>query len=285
MSRAREAVRHHRWGGHGASVLGAALLALVTMLALAAPWLVPSRPWDTVGDPAAPPDARFPLGTNVLGQDLFSLLLYGARTSLMIGFLVAGLSTALSAAVGVTAGLWPRGRAAIMALVDLFLAIPSVPLVVLLAVFLGSGFWSLVVVLVLVGWAAFARIVQAQVQVTIRKDYVEAARALGARSGRVIRTSILPEVAPVLSTKFLLTVRWAVLMEATLGLLGLGDPGRVSWGLMLHQAFSYPLLFITDAWIWWAAPPALAIVATSLGLMAIGRDLDLWLNPASRLPS
>lgn len=284
MSLRRRTIRR-RWGVHASAVLGAVLLLWMAILALAAPSLVPYHPWDTVGGPAAPPGAHFRLGTNTLGQDLLSVLLYGARTSLMIGVLAAGLSTGLSAAVGVTAALWTRGRGAMTALIDLFLAIPSVPLVVLLAVFLGPGFWSLVAVLVLVGWAAFARIVQAQVQVTIRKDYVEAARALGARSGRVIRTSILPEIAPVLSTKFLLTMRWAVLMEATLGLLGLGDPSRVSWGLMLHQAFSYPLLFVTDAWMWWAAPPALAIVATSLGLMSIGRDLDLWLNPASRLPS
>lgn len=275
----------HRWTRHAAAASGVAALALVVTLALAAPLLAPYDPLKTVGDPAAPPGDHFRLGTNVLGQDLFSLLLYGARTSLLVGFLAAGLSTLLSAAAGVTAGLWSRGRGLVTALVDLFLAIPGVPLVVLLAVFLGPGFWPLVAALVGVGWAAFARIVHAQVAVTIRKDYVEAAWALGATPGRVIRTSILPEIAPILYTKFLLTVRWAVLMEATLGLLGLGDPGRVSWGLVLHQAFAYPLLFVTDAWLWWAGPPALGIVATSLGLMAIGQDLDLWLNPASRLPS
>jgi ABC-type dipeptide/oligopeptide/nickel transport system permease subunit len=131
----------------------------------------------------------------------------------------------------------------------------------------------------LLGWAAFARIVRAQVIVTLRRDYVEAARAVGAAPARLFRHCVLPEVAPILFTKFLLTVRWAVLLEATLGLLGLGDPGRVSWGLMLHQAFSYPLLFVTDAWVWWAGPPALAIVLVSLGLMAVGQDLDHWLNP------
>ncbi len=277
--------RRPRWTRHAAAALGTTALALVVALALAAPLLAPHDPLKTVGDPAAPPGDRFRLGTNVLGQDLLSLLLYGARTSLLVGFLAAGLSTALSAAAGVAAGLWSRGRGLVTALVDLFLAIPAVPLVVLLAVFLGPGFWPLVAALVAVGWAAFARIVHAQVAVTIRKDYVEAAWALGATPGRVIHTSILPEIAPILYTKFLLTVRWAVLMEATLGLLGLGDPGRVSWGLVLHQAFAYPLLFVTDAWLWWAGPPALAIVATSLGLMAIGQDLDLWLNPASRLPS
>jgi peptide/nickel transport system permease protein len=274
-----------RRAAHASAVLGTVLLTVVAVLALAAPYLAPYDPFRTVGNPAAPPGPRFLLGTNTLGQDLFSLVLYGARTSLLVGFLAAGLSTALSAFVGVTAGVWARGRSLSTAVVDLFLAIPSVPLVVLLVVFLGAGFWPLVATLVLVSWAAFARIVHAQVVVTMRKEYMEAGRALGATRARLIRTGILPEIAPILSTKFLLTVRWAVLMEATLGVLGLGDPGRVSWGLVLHQAFAYPLLFVTDAWLWWVGPPALAIVATSIGLMAIGQDLDLWLNPASRLPS
>jgi ABC-type dipeptide/oligopeptide/nickel transport system permease subunit len=173
----------------------------------------------------------------------------------------------------------------LLAIIDLFLAIPAVPILVLLIAFLGPGFWPLVVALGLLGWAAFARIVRAQVLVTLRKDYVEAARAIGAPGTRLFRRAVLPEIAPILFTKFLLTVRWAVLLEATLGLLGLGDPGRVSWGLMLHQAFSYPLLFVTDAWIWWAGPPAIAIVGVSLGLMAIGQDLDYWLNPHAAPPA
>jgi ABC-type dipeptide/oligopeptide/nickel transport system permease subunit len=270
---------------HAAAVAGGLLLAGIMGLALAAPSLAPYDPFRIVSTPAAPPGPGVLLGTNTVGQDLFSLVLYGARTSLLVGFLTAGLSTALSAFVGVLAGLWTRGRGLAAAVVDLFLAIPAVPLVVLLVIFLGAGLWPLVATLAAVSWAAFARVVHAQVEVTVRKEYIEAGRALGATPARLIRTGILPEIAPILSTKFLLTVRWAVLMEATLGVLGLGDPSRVSWGLVLHQAFTYPLLFVTNAWLWWAGPPALAIVATSLGLMAIGQDLDYWLNPALRLPS
>jgi ABC-type dipeptide/oligopeptide/nickel transport system permease subunit len=136
-----------------------------------------------------------------------------------------------------------------------------------------------VAVLALVGWAPFARIVRAQTLVALKRNHVEAARALGSPGLRLFRRGILPEIAPILFTKFLLTVRWAVLLEATLGLLGLGDPTRVTWGLMLHQAFAYPLLFVTDAWIWWAGPPAMAIALTSIGLAAVGQDLDTWLNP------
>jgi peptide/nickel transport system permease protein len=261
-----------------AAGVGAAVLALIVGVAALAPWLAPYDPLLPVADPASAPNPRFRLGTSTLGQDLLSQWLYGARTSLAIGFAVAACSTLLSAAVGVASGVWRHGGW-LLGLIDLFLAIPAVPILVLLVAFLGQAAWSLVAALALVGWAAFARIVRAQTIVALRRDHVEAARALGVSGLRLLRRSVWPEILPILFTKFLLTVRWAILLEATLGLLGLGDPTRVSWGLMLHQAFGYPLLFVTDAWIWWAGPPALAITATSLGLAAIGQDLDVWLNP------
>ncbi len=262
-----------------AAVAGAALLGILAAAAAMAHVLAPHDPMALVGAPTLPPGGGFLMGTNTLGQDLASQWLHGARTSLAVGFLAGALSTGLSAVLGVAAGGWRTGGGWVLGLIDVFLAVPAVPILVLLVAFLGPGFWSLVLALALVSWAAFARIVRAQVRVTLQKAYVEGARAIGAPGSRVLRSCVLPEIAPILFTKFLLTVRWAVLLEATLGLLGLGDPGRVSWGLMLHQALSYPLLLITDAWIWWAGPPAVAIVLTSLGLMAIGQDLDIWLNP------
>lgn len=264
-----------------AAIMGAMALTVVVVLALGAPRLATHRPWELAGDPAAPPRPGLPLGTNALGQDLLSHLLYGARTSLLIGVLVAAAATALSGLVGTAAGAWARGRGWLLAATDLFLALPGLPIAVLVAAFLGPGFWTLVIALTLVSWAGFARITSAQVAVTLRKAFVEAGRAAGASEGRILRTCVLPEVASLLFSRFLLTVRWAILMEATLALLGLADPARVSWGLALHQAFSHPLLFVTDAWRWWALPPALAVVVTSLGLAAVGHDLDLWLNPAA----
>lgn len=269
------------WRKYATATGGAALLVAVVALAMAAPLISHNPPDRTVGAPVMRPGPGLLLGTNVLGQDLYSHLLYGARTSLMMGFLVAASSTILAATVGTAAAMAPRGRELLLAVVDLFLAVPSVPLVVLLIVFLGPGLWSVAAALLVISWAAYARVVRAQVLSTASKEYVAAARALGASEARVVRTSILPEVAPILFTKFLLTLRWAVVMEAGLGLLGLADPRRVSWGLTLHQAFGYPLLFLTDAWLWWAAPPAVAIVLTTLGLMGVGRDIDVWLNPAS----
>jgi ABC-type dipeptide/oligopeptide/nickel transport system permease subunit len=268
-----------RWSLRAATFTGAGMLLAVLAAALLAPVLAPHSPLAIVAEPARLPGPAHRLGTNTLGQDLLSQWLYGARASLAIGFLAAALSTVLSATLGVASAAWRKGGGGLLALIDLFLAVPAVPMLVLFVVFLGPGFWPLVAVLALVGWAPFARIVRAQTLVALKRDHVEAARALGAPGPRLFRRGILPEIAPILFTKFLLTVRWAVLLEATLGLLGLGDPARVTWGLMLHQAFAYPLLFVTDAWIWWAVPPAIAIAFTSIGLAAVGQDLDIWLNP------
>lgn len=138
-----------------AAAAGVFLVGALVTLALLAPWIAPHDPQQIVGEPASHPSARFRLGTNALGQDLLSHLLYGARTSLLIGALTAAIATALSATMGVSAGLWGRGRELLLGIIDLFLAIPNVPIVVLMVVFLGPGFWSLITALVLVGWAGF----------------------------------------------------------------------------------------------------------------------------------
>lgn len=264
------------------ALIGAALLLLVAATATLTPLLLPMDPQRAVGDPLTRPTPGFWLGTNALGQDLFSQLIYGAQTSLVVGLSAAALSMILSALAGIAAGSLGKGRGVALTVIDVLLAVPSMPLAVLLIATLGPGFWSLIGILALLSWAPFARIVRMQVTATWGRDYVEAARALGASEARVLRSAIVPEIAPILLTKFLLTARWAILMEATLGLLGLADPSRVSWGLILHQALTYPLLFVTDAWAWWAAPPAIGIVATTLGLMAAGREVESRLNPSAR---
>jgi peptide/nickel transport system permease protein len=171
----------------------------------------------------------------------------------------------------------------VLALADFLLALPHLPVLVLLVALLGPGMWYLIAALAFLGWPAYARVVRAQALVVVQRDYVGAARTLGASGGRILRTCLLPEILPLLWTKFLLTVRWAILTEAALALMGLGDPANISWGTMLNNAFAYPLLFVGSAWLWWALPPALAIATVTLALSVIGRDFETWLNPAARV--
>jgi ABC-type dipeptide/oligopeptide/nickel transport system permease subunit len=258
-----------------------AVLLLLAGLAAGAGALAPHPPRATAGRPVEGPSAAHWLGTNDLGQDLLSQLLVGARFSVAVGTAAAALSTLLSGTVGVLAAAWPRAQAPLMALTDGVLAIPQLPALVLLLALRGPEPVSLAAGLALIGWPAYARVVRSQAGGVLRRGYVEAARAAGATGTRVLRTCVLPEVWPVLWTKFLLTLRWAILMEATLSLMGLGDPSTISWGSMLQAAFGYPLLFATSAWAWWALPPALAIATLTVALSAVGRDFEAWLNPWS----
>ncbi len=264
------------------ALIGSVLLGGIVLAALLAGVLAPHDPRTISGQPVSTPTARHPLGTNDLGQDLLSIWLHGARVSLEVGFLAAALSTALSGTAGVLSVIWRPARAPVLALTDALLVIPHLPVLILIVALLGPGLWHLIAALTLLGWPAYARVVRAQVLSTVQRDYVEAARALGASGGRILQTCLLPDILPLLWTKFLLTVRWAILMEATLALLGLGDPGKISWGTMLNSAFTYPLLFIGDTWLWWALPPALSIAGITLALAVIGQDFETWLNPAAR---
>lgn len=271
-----------RWRVPGGTLVGIAALLGVVLAALLAGTLAPHDPHAPSGTPIEAPSVQHRLGTNDLGQDLLSLWLHGARVSLTVGFLVAAFSTAASGMVGLLSVTWRAGRMPLLALTDGLLAIPHLPIIVLIVALLGPGIAHLIAALALLGWPAYARVIRAQGLVAAQRDYVDAARALGASGGRILRTCLLPDILPLLWTKFLLTVRWAILMEATLALLGLGDPGKISWGAMLNSAFTYPLLFIGDTWLWWALPPALSIAAITLALAIIGQDFETWLNPAAR---
>ncbi len=269
----------------GLGLIGGAVIGAMAMAALLAGVLAPFDPHTITDSPVRAPAAPHLLGTNDLGQDLFSLWLYGARVSLSVGLLAAGLSTGLAAAMGLASVLWRPLRTPVRALTDAMLVIPHLPVIVLIVALLGPGYRHVVAALAVLGWPAYARVVRVQVQTTVQREYVEAARAIGASSARILWRCLVPEIAGLLWTKFLLTVRWAIIMEATLALMGLGDPSGISWGMMLSSAFAYPLLFVGRAWLWWALPPALSIAIITMALAAVGQDFEMWLNPAARSPA
>lgn len=240
--------------------VGVALLALFAFIALFAPVLAPYNPRLPVARPLLLPDSAHLLGTNDLGQDVLSQLIAGTRASVIVAVTVATLSAALSWSIGLVAGYFAAAEGPLMALTDLVLALPSLPLYLLVVTLIGPSRRNLVLALSLLSWPAFARVVRSVVLQTRSAPYVEAARAMGATDLHLLRRHLLPTTLVVLPTKLILTVRFAVFAETTLAFLGLSTGGGVSWGTMVNDAFRDPLLFARPVWPWLALPPTLAIM-------------------------
>ena len=253
--------------------MAGAVLALVA-LAWIAPMFAPYDPRLSTGRPLLPPGRDHLLGTNDIGQDVLSEWLWGARSTLRIVLLVTVLSTGLSWTIGVAAGIWRGLEGPLMGLTDLLLALPSIPLYLLIVAAAGPSRRNVVLTLGLLSWPAFARIVRAQTMALRGQPYVEAARAMGAIPLRIATVHVLPGTLSLLPTKVILTFRYAIFAEATLAFLGLGDSTEKSWGTMLSWAFNYPLLFIGRAWLWWALPPAIAIILVVLAATWLASFFD-----------
>ena len=232
-----------------------------------------------MAQPMRPPSPVHPLGTNDIGQDVLSELLYGARFSLLVGVLSAGLSTAAGIALGLVAGYYDRIGFAIMRVVDIFLAVPRFPLIVFLAAFLKPGVQTLVLFFLLFGWTRTTRLVRAQVLSERHHGHVEAAVAVGAGDLRILLRHLLPGTLSIGLVRLIVEFQHVVLAESGLSFLGLGDPTVKSWGSILHYAFEYPTIFISDVWVRWAAPPGICITLVVLALTLIGFSLEAWTNP------
>lgn len=255
-------------------VVGVVIAGIVTLAAVGAAWLAPYNPHTYPAAPLAAPNRQHLLGANDVGQDLLSELIYGARASLIVGLAVGGISTAVAWALGLLSGLSRPADLAIGAVIDLVLVLPPLPLILLIAAYMGASLPVVIITLSLTSWGAFARIIRGQVQGELRKPYVEAAHALGVSGGRIVLRHIAPATVPTAVAKFVLTVQYAVVVQASLTFLGLGDPTLISWGAMIHRAAASPLVFLSRAWLWWLLPPSLAIALLVVGVALIGWSVE-----------
>jgi len=260
--------------------LGLAVLGLFLLVALAAPLLAPYDPHAFAGQSLERPSSAHLLGTNDAGQDILSELLYGARVSLAVGLGAALGTVALGLLVGAVAGyLGGAVDTVLMRLVDVMLILPRLPLLILLAAFLGSGLPQTVVIISLLFWPATARVIRAQVQSLQSRGYVRMARHFGGGTGYVLRRHVLPAIAPLIAFGLVAAAGRAVAMEAGLAFLGLGDPTAKSWGLMMRYALDLPGLLLTDRWLWWLLPPGLCLTLLILALTYAGMGLERRLDP------
>ena len=249
--------------------IGVAVLCALSGAALGANWIAPYNPWHPVGDPYAGPSWAHLLGTNDLGQDILSELIFGIRVSLLVGLAAAGVATALGTLIGLVSG-YLRGPAdeLLMGITDTVMLIPGLPLLIVLITYTGPSFWGIAAVIGLVWWTETARAVRSRALQVSRMPFVEAARAVGMGRRRILWRHILPNTMPTVLARFVVAVPEAILTEAGLSFLGLGDPTAKSLGLMLNHAFARGGL-INGLW-WWYTFPVLAIAAIVLSVTLVG---------------
>ncbi len=260
--------------------VGLVILFLLIFMAVAAP-LITWQPHNVSSGPALiPPGGTHLMGTDELGVDLWAQICFGARVSLMVG-----LGTALLAGVGgAIVGTWAGYRGGlverlVMRLIDIMIVMPDLPVMVILAAFFGSSLRNIILVLALFSWSHPARIVRAQVLALKEQGYIKMAKTYGASDLYVIFRHLLPELIPILAVSMIRLAGMAIVTEAGLAFLGLGDPTSRSWGLIINHALNFSGIYFTPFWQWWLLYPwvFLTLLITSLALL--GRDLERIADP------
>jgi peptide/nickel transport system permease protein len=265
-------------------VVGLVIMVAFVLLAILAPLLINERGLSVsfaTGKPLQPPSASYPLGTDNFGRSVLTLVIYGSKTSLIVGFAATVVAMLIGSAVGIISGYYGRTVDTILnALTNWFLVIPWIALAIVLAAILGASLLNIILVIGITSWAGTARLVRAQTLTVKERPYVERARALGASDRHLVRRHILPNVFPVIFANTILTVALAILSETTLALLGLGDPNTVSWGGIINDAFEAGAL--TSGQWWWIIPPGVAICLVVLAFTMCGYALEEVINPRLR---
>lgn len=229
----------------------------------------------------SPPSSVNWLGTDEMGRDVFRALLVGARISLFVGLMATAISIIVGAFFGLISGYYSGFMSNLMMRVtDFFLALPVLPLIIVLAAVLGQNIVITIIVIGFTSWPATARIVRSQVLSIKERQFIERIKTLGASDFRIIYVHILPNVLPLIYANTVLVIAGSILSEATLAFLGLGDPVKVSWGTMLHYAFVSGAAG-RGAW-WYLIPPGIGILFVVLGFTLAGHTLDKILNPKLR---
>jgi peptide/nickel transport system permease protein len=267
------------------AVFGMILIVLVVGGALFAPLIAPFSPNEQhfegltlEGAPLAP-GADFPLGTDLLGRDLFSRILYGARTSLIIGIVANGLALIIGTVIGVTAG-YMRGWVGVvlMRFTDLMMAFPALLLAICLAAIFQPSLWIVAMVIALVNWVQTSRIIYTETTSLAERDFIAAEKTLGAGTGRILFFHILPHLVPTLIVWGTLGISTTVLLEATLSFLGVGvQPPTPSWGNIIFENQTY-----FQAAPWLVFFPGVAIVTLALAFNLVGDALRDELDPTQK---
>ena len=269
------------------ALFGLTLLVIVLLLAIFAPWLAPQNPYDLAKldlmDSRLPPGSEsmlgstFVLGTDGMGRDMFSAILYGLRVSLMVGVISGAIALALGAGLGVSAAFFGgRYEQILMRIVDIQLGFPAILVALILIAVLGTGIEKVIIALVTVQWAYYARTARSAALVERNKEYMEAARGLGLPTWRVLLKHLIPNTLPPLLVVGTVQVAHAIALEATLSFLGLGLPiTEPSLGLLIANGYEYML----SGKYWISVYPGVALLLTIVAINLVGDQLRDVLNP------
>jgi peptide/nickel transport system permease protein len=265
------------WANKSA-LAGLVVLTVLVVVAIFAPVIAPDSASQQVGAPFAPPSLHHILGLDDAGYDVFSLLLYGLRISLLVGFSATVIASVLGTLIGLIAGY--HGGIVdnlLMRLTDYFLVIPLLPLMIVVADLWGATLFHIIAVIGALSWTMTAIVIRVQVRSLREYVFIRRARATGASHTRIVMLHILPQVMPLVVANTVLNISYAVFTETALAFLGIGDPSQVSLGTMIEFGFLRGAITVGA---WWAiVPPGLLVTIIVLACSMVGRGLEASLNP------
>lgn len=255
--------------------LGLGVVLIFLLMGIFAPYLSPYSPSVPSGPALEGPSRQHWLGTDDIGIDLWAQVCYGARISIIVSFGTALLAGIGGSIIGIFAGYWGGiVDQAVMRFTDMMIVLPDLPVMIVLGAFFGPSLRNVIIVLALFTWTTPARIVRSRIISIKQEAYVKMARSYGAGFWHLTLRHFMPPVLPVVMVSVIKLVSRAIVAEASLSFLGLGDPTSKSWGLILYHALNFSAIFYTNFWKWWVVYPLLAILLMVLGIALISRELE-----------
>jgi len=260
---------------------GLIIIITIILIASLADILAPYPPLKLVGNTFNPPSLNFYLGTDDMGRDIYSMIIYGSRTSLIIGITAAIFTTLLGTIIGIFSGVF-RGilDTLLMRSIDFLLSLPYLVVALVLVAFLQPNIGIIILIIVILSWIPTAKVVRSKALSIMESGFVEAAISIGASRIHIALKHVLPSTLPIIISSLILSIRDAILFESTLSFLGFGDPTYISWGTILFFA-RRGAAFVAGAW-WCVIPPGFMIMLTVLGFTLMSMGLDEILNPRLR---
>ncbi|WP_209424994.1 ABC transporter permease [Pararhodobacter sp. SW119] len=262
------------------------VLGVFAALAILGPWIAPFDPMArTYGADGrlvrlAGPSADHWLGTTLMGRDIASQMLYGARPAFLVGGMTAIGTVLIGLNIGLIAGYFGgRVDAILMRITDIFLGLPFLPFIIVVLAMSGRSIWTIIFAMTIVMWRSTARVIRAQVLSLREMPFVAAARTTGASDWAILYREIAPNVLPLALVSTAFALAWAIITEASIGFLGFGDPNVISWGSILYDAYASQVMYRAP---WWVVPPGIAIMILVSAVYFIGRAYEQVINPRLR---